>query len=57
VTAGGPAPLGTWVEISLGNTITGNGTYSFALVGSSSPAAWFSSSEGANSPELVLTQG
>jgi PKD repeat protein len=57
IAQGGPAPLGTWVEISLGNTITGNGTYSLALVGSSSPAAWFSSSEGANSPELVLTQG
>ena len=57
IAQGGPAQLGTWVELSLGNTVTGNGSYSFALVGSSSPAAWFSSSEGANSPELVLTQG
>jgi PKD repeat protein len=57
IAQGGPASSGTWVEISLGSAITGNGTYSFALVGTSSPAAWFSSSEGANSPQLVLTQG
>jgi PKD repeat protein len=53
---GGAATLGTWVEINLGSTVTGNGTYSFALVGTSTDAAWFSSSEGANSPQLVLTQ-
>ena len=52
----GPAKLGTWVEIDLGSTITGDGTYSFALVGTYPDAAWFSSKEGANSPQLVLTQ-
>jgi PKD repeat protein len=52
----GAAKLGTWVEIDLGSTITGDGTYSFALVGTYPDAAWFSSKEGANSPQLVLTQ-
>jgi PKD repeat protein len=56
IAPGGAAPLGTWIEISLGTVIGGDGTYSFALVGTSSDAAWFSSKEGANSPQLVLTQ-
>jgi PKD repeat protein len=50
----GPAKIGTWIEIDLGSTITGDGTYSFALVGTYSDAAWFSSKEGANSPQLVI---
>jgi PKD repeat protein len=52
----GAAPLGTWIEIDLGGTITGNGTYSFALRGASSDGAWFSSKEGANDPQLVVFQ-
>jgi PKD repeat protein len=52
----GPAKLGTWVEIDLGSTITADGTYSLALVGTYPDAAWFSSKEGANRPQLVLTQ-
>jgi trimeric autotransporter adhesin len=52
----GPAKLGTWVEIDLGSTITGDGTYSLVLVGTYPDAAWFSSKEGANRPQLVLTQ-
>jgi len=52
----GPAPLNTWIEINLGSTIAGNGTYSLALIGASPDPAWFSSSEGANRPQLVLTQ-
>jgi trimeric autotransporter adhesin len=56
IAPGGAAPLGTWIEISLGSSIGGNGTYSLALVGASSTAAWFSSSEGTNSPQLILTQ-
>jgi PKD repeat protein len=53
---GGPATLGTWVEIDLGSAITGDGTVSLALVGVSNTAAWFSSREGSNPPQLVLTQ-
>jgi trimeric autotransporter adhesin len=52
----GPAKLGNWVEIDLGSTIAGDGTYSLALVGTYPDAAWFSSKEGANRPQLVLTQ-
>ena len=53
---GGSAPLGTWVEIDLGSAISGNGTVSLALVGASNTAAWFSSAEGADPPQLVLKQ-
>ena len=53
---GGPASLGTWIEIDLGSAISGNGTVSLALVGASNTAAWLSSREGANPPQLVLTQ-
>ena len=53
---GGPASLGTWIEIDLGSAISGNGTFSLALVGASNTPAWLSSREGANPPQLVLTQ-
>ena len=52
----GKATLGTWIEIDLGSAISGNGTYSLALVGTYSDAAWFSSKEGAHSPQLVVAQ-
>jgi hypothetical protein len=52
----GAAPLGQWIEIDLGGTITGDGIYSFALLGASSDGAWFSSKEGANDPQLVVFQ-
>jgi PKD repeat protein len=54
---GASAPVGTWVEFDLGSGITGNGTYSFVLKDGSSDAAWYSSSEGANPPQLVVTFG
>jgi N-acetylglucosamine-6-sulfatase len=47
---------GTWVEYDLKNSITGNGSYSFALTGASSDHAWFSSAEGANPPQLVVAR-
>jgi PKD repeat protein len=56
IATGGAATLGTWVEFNLGSTISADGTYTFALAGASTDAAWFSSKEGANSPQLVLTQ-
>ncbi|HYM63040.1 MAG TPA: DNRLRE domain-containing protein, partial [Gaiellaceae bacterium] len=46
---------GTWVEYDLKASITADNTYTFALTGGSSDHAWFSSSEGANSPQLVVT--
>jgi PKD repeat protein len=51
------APLGTWVEFDLTGAVGGNGTYSFALMDGSSNTAWYSSKEGANDPQLVVTFG
>jgi PKD repeat protein len=57
VTTGGAAPLGTWVEFDLTGGVAGNGTYSFVLKDGSSDAARYSSKEGANDPQLVVTFG
>jgi PKD repeat protein len=54
---GGAAPVGTWVEFNLGTAFAGDGVYSFVLRGGNSDAAWFSSKEGANAPQLVVTFG
>jgi trimeric autotransporter adhesin len=55
--SGGSAPLGTWVEFDLGTTIAGNGVYSLVLKDGGTDAAWYSSKEGANPPQLVVTFG
>jgi PKD repeat protein len=54
---GGAAPVGTWVEFDLGTPFSGDGFYSFALKGGNSDAVWYSSKEGANAPQLVVTFG
>jgi PKD repeat protein len=54
---GASAPVGTWVEFNLGTSITGDGTYSLVLKDGSSDAAWYSSKEGADPPQLVVTFG
>jgi PKD repeat protein len=51
----GPITTGTWVELDVTGHVTGNGTYSFALVGTSSDTAIYNSRDGANPPELVVT--
>ena len=55
--AGGSAPVGTWVEFDLGTAVVGDGTYSFALKDGNGNAVWYSSKEGANDPQLVVTFG
>ena len=50
----GAVRSGTWLVLSAGRIAT-DGTYSFALKGASADAASYSSSEGTNSPQLVLT--
>jgi len=50
----GPVTTGTWVELDVTAHVTGNGTYSFALVDGSSDTAMYSSRDGANPPELVV---
>ena len=51
----GTATAGTWVEFNLGSTITGNGTYTFAITGGSNDAVDYASRETANDPVLVIT--
>lgn len=45
----------TWVEYDVTNVVTGNGTYSFVLVGDSSDGVAFTSREGSNKPQLVVS--
>jgi PKD repeat protein len=54
---GGAVSGGTWVEFDLGAAFTGDGIYSFVLRGGNSDAVWYSSKEGANAPQLVVTFG
>jgi hypothetical protein len=46
--------VNTWLELDLTSAITGNGTFSFALSGGSNNVVDYSSSEGANPPQLVV---
>ena len=54
---GGPAPLGTWVEIVLpaGIFAAGNGDYSFVIGGGDANRVSYNSRQGASPPQLVLT--
>jgi uncharacterized repeat protein (TIGR02059 family) len=52
-----PGTVGQWVEIDLGTAgITANGTYSFGIVTTSTDSAIFSSREGSDPPQLVVSQ-
>jgi hypothetical protein len=50
-------PAESWVEYDVTSLVTGNGTYSFVLAADSSDSAVFSSREGSQPPELVITFG
>jgi hypothetical protein len=50
----GTASLNSWVEVDVTAAVTGNGTYSFAVSGGSRDLVSYSSSEGANPPQLVV---
>jgi hypothetical protein len=52
--AAGSVSSNTWVELDVTSTITGNGTYSFAMAGGSNNVVEYSSSEGSNPPQLVV---
>jgi hypothetical protein len=45
----------TWVEYNVTSLVKGNGTFSFALVADSNDAATFSSRQGSQPPQLVVT--
>ncbi len=46
---------GSWAEYDVTSIVTGDGSYSFALVADSADGATFSSSEGGKPPQLVIT--
>jgi hypothetical protein len=52
--AAGAVSLNTWVEWDVTSAIAGDGTYSFAVSGSSSDVVGYVSSEGTNPPQLVV---
>jgi hypothetical protein len=52
--AAGAVGTGVPVEINLGNAVTGNGTYSFALTTTSSNSVIYDSREGSTPPQLIL---
>jgi hypothetical protein len=47
----------SWVEYDVTSSVTGNGTYSFALVGDSADGVILSSRQGMQPPQLVVTFG
>jgi acid phosphatase type 7 len=51
----GSISTSTWVEYNVGAFVTGNGTYTMVLVADSSDGSMFSSREGSQPPELVIT--
>ena len=52
----GATTLGTWVDVNLTGAITADGTYNFLISDGNTNSAFFSSREGANPPQLVITQ-
>jgi hypothetical protein len=53
----GSVTAGGYVEWNVSSVVTGNGTFSFALLPDSSDATNFTSREGSNRPQLVLDLG
>ena len=51
----GSVPGGAWVEFDVTSLVTGEGTFSFVLAGTSTDGLDLSSKEGVNAPELVVT--
>ena len=51
----GKIATNTWVEYDVTSLLIGNGTYSFVLGGDSNDNVMFSSRQGSNPPQLVIT--
>ena len=51
----GPIAAGSWYEFDVTGSVTADGTYSFTTISVSTDAVKFSSREGSNAPQLVLT--
>ncbi len=46
---------GAWVDYDVSSEVTGDGTYTFALISNSTDGVTFSSREGPKPPQLVIT--
>ncbi len=53
----GTIAIDSWVEYDVTSLVTGNGTFTFALVADSTDGVTFSSREGTTAPQLVVTLG
>jgi hypothetical protein len=53
----GAIATSTWVEYDVTTLVSGNGTYTFALVADGTDGVTFSSREGSTPPQLVVTFG
>jgi hypothetical protein len=51
----GAVAIESWVEYDVTALVTGDGTYTFALVADGTDGVTFSSREGTSSPQLVVT--
>jgi PKD repeat protein len=49
------APLGQWIEFDVTSTVTGAGSFGFTLTNGSTDQVGFSSKEGANAPQLLIS--
>jgi PKD repeat protein len=52
----GATTLGTWVEVDLTGAIIADGSYDLLISDGSTNSAFYSSREGSNPPQLVITQ-
>jgi 3-phytase len=55
IATSGPITSDSWVDFVVTSLVQGNGSYSFVLATTSDDGAHFTSREGANPPQLVLT--
>jgi hypothetical protein len=55
VASAGATAVGSWVELDVTAAVAGNGPVSFALATTSSNSSYYTSREGANKPQLVVT--
>ena len=57
IDSAGPVTVGSWAELDVSSLVTGDGTYSFALINASNDLARYGSSEAAAAtrPQLVVT--
>jgi hypothetical protein len=51
----GSAAAGNWYELNVTSLVTGDGIFSLKGISTSSDGAYYSSKEGTNPPQLVIT--